>query len=211
MGLREREVAELLDETRAELGISAAARERFRMQALRQFYRDYGEQLGGLATRSFDEVERALRKEGRLTRWLDRVWPAPRPDSRRSPAARVAGAARRGGGRHPRRRRAAAARSPRRRLERRRPAADRRGPHDARAAAGRLRPRDRRRGAGPDADAAADGEPPRPRLVHDPRRRRAGDRAGAVPPLGRPAAVPARRRPRPSSPSCATRTASRAS
>ena len=80
VGLREAEVAELLDEVRAELGVSQASRERFRMQVLRRFYRDYGEQLGGLATRSFEEVERALRREGRLTRWLQRVWPAPRPD-----------------------------------------------------------------------------------------------------------------------------------
>jgi hypothetical protein len=80
IGLREEEVAEILGEVRAEHGVSQAARERFRMQVLRRFYRDYGEQLGGLATRSFDEVERALRRDGRLTRWLQRVWPAPRPD-----------------------------------------------------------------------------------------------------------------------------------
>jgi DNA helicase IV len=81
VGVREHEVAELLEETRAELGVSIAARERFRMQVLRRFYRDYGETLGGLARRSFEEVERALRKDGRLTRFLDRVWPAPRPET----------------------------------------------------------------------------------------------------------------------------------
>jgi DNA helicase IV len=81
IGLREDEVAELLEATRSEAGLSAPARERFRMQVLRRFYRDYGETLGGLAMRSFDEVERALRKDGRLARFLDRVWPAPRPES----------------------------------------------------------------------------------------------------------------------------------
>jgi DNA helicase IV len=80
VGPREDEVAEILEATRAQRGVSSAARERFRMEVLRRFYRDYGERLGGLATRSFDEIERALRREGRLTRWLDRVWPAPRPD-----------------------------------------------------------------------------------------------------------------------------------
>ena len=80
VGPREHEVAAILEEMRASDGLSAAARERFRMEVLRRFYRDYGERLGGLATRSFDEVERALRRDGRLTRWLDRVWPAPRPD-----------------------------------------------------------------------------------------------------------------------------------
>jgi DNA helicase IV len=50
------------------------------MSVLRRFYEDYGERLRGAAFRTFDEVERALRKEGRLTRFLDRVWPAPRPE-----------------------------------------------------------------------------------------------------------------------------------
>jgi DNA helicase IV len=79
VGLREDEVGELVEEARASGGLSAAARERFRMQVLRRFYQDYGEMLGGRAVRSFDEVERALRKGGRLARFLDRVWPAPPP------------------------------------------------------------------------------------------------------------------------------------
>ena len=51
------------------------------MNVLRRFYADYGERLGGLAYRAFDEVERTLRKGGRLNRFLAGVWPAPRPDA----------------------------------------------------------------------------------------------------------------------------------
>jgi DNA helicase IV len=80
VGVREREVAELLEEARAEHGLSAAARERFRMSVLRRFYADYGETLGGLATRAFDEVERAIRKDGVLSSFLETVWPAPKPE-----------------------------------------------------------------------------------------------------------------------------------
>jgi DNA helicase IV len=80
VGVRAGEVAELVAEARSELGLSAAARERFRMQVLRRFYEDYGSRLGAGATRSFDEVERSLRRDGFLTRFLDRVWPRPRPE-----------------------------------------------------------------------------------------------------------------------------------
>jgi DNA helicase IV len=80
VGVEADEVGELLAEARAELGLSAAARERFRMNVLRRFYEDYGVRLGGLAYRNFEEVERALRKDGRLTRFLDRSWPAPKPE-----------------------------------------------------------------------------------------------------------------------------------
>src|ERR671918_47053 len=79
VGVREREVAELLAAARSELGLSAAARERFRMSVLRHFYADYGATLGGLAVRAFDEVERSLRKDGVLNRFLETVWPAPKP------------------------------------------------------------------------------------------------------------------------------------
>jgi hypothetical protein len=79
VGVEADEVAELLAEARSE-GLSAAARERFRMNVLRRFYEDYGARLGGGAFRAFDEVERALRRDGRLTRFLDRVWPAPKPE-----------------------------------------------------------------------------------------------------------------------------------
>jgi DNA helicase IV len=78
--VREREVRELLDAARSDLGVTAAARERFRMDVLRRFYEDYGERLGAYAVRDFGDVERALRSQGFLGRWLDRVWPAPAPD-----------------------------------------------------------------------------------------------------------------------------------
>src|SRR5690348_14065863 len=77
--VRERDVAALLDEaleTGAPLGL---ARERFRMAVLRRFYERYGELLGPRALRSFDELERALRRGGFLTRWLERVLPLPQP------------------------------------------------------------------------------------------------------------------------------------
>jgi len=80
VGLEADEVAELLEESRAELGLSAAARERFRMNVLRRFYEDYGVRLGGQAFRNFEEVERALRRDGRLTRFLNRAWPVPKPE-----------------------------------------------------------------------------------------------------------------------------------
>ena len=78
--VREREVRGVLESAREELGLTAAARERFRMDVLRRFYEDYGERLGAYAVRDFGEVERALRTKGFLQRWLDRVWPAPAPD-----------------------------------------------------------------------------------------------------------------------------------
>jgi DNA helicase IV len=80
VGVEADEVAELLAEARAELGLTAAARERFRMNVLRRFYEDYGVRLGGQAFRNFDEVERALRQNGRLTKFLDACWPAPKPE-----------------------------------------------------------------------------------------------------------------------------------
>jgi DNA helicase IV len=78
--VRERDVAALLEAVREELGLTAHARERFRMDVLRRFYEDYGTRLGGLAWRDFGEVERALRAKGFLGRWLDRVWPTVAPE-----------------------------------------------------------------------------------------------------------------------------------
>ena len=75
----EDEVAEIREAVRRELGISLVARERFRMDVLRRFYEDYGSRLGGLAVRSFEEVERALRKGGRLKEFLDTAWPTVKP------------------------------------------------------------------------------------------------------------------------------------
>src|SRR5438105_4245935 len=81
VGVEADEVAELVAEARAEFGLSAVARERFRMNVLRRFYEDYGVRLGGQAYRNFEEVERALRRDGRLTRFLNRSWPVPKPDT----------------------------------------------------------------------------------------------------------------------------------
>ena len=80
VGVEADETAELIAEARAELGLSAAARERFRMNVLRRFYEDYGARLGGQAYRNFEEVEGALRRDGRLTKFLDRSWPVPKPE-----------------------------------------------------------------------------------------------------------------------------------
>jgi DNA helicase IV len=90
VGLEADEVAELLAEARSEMGFSAPARERFRMNVLRRFYEDYGHRLGGQAYRNFEEVERALRRDGRLTRFLNRTWPVPKPEQivRRLPLVR---------------------------------------------------------------------------------------------------------------------------
>jgi DNA helicase IV len=80
VGVQADEVAEIAEKVRGELGLSAIARERFRMDVLRRFYEEYGERLGGLAVRTFEEVERALRKEGRLKTFLDTAWPTAKPE-----------------------------------------------------------------------------------------------------------------------------------
>jgi DNA helicase IV len=58
----------------------ALARERFRMAVLRHFYERYGEKLGPRALRSFEELERSLRRQGFLGKWLDRVLPVPKAE-----------------------------------------------------------------------------------------------------------------------------------
>jgi DNA helicase IV len=78
--VRERDVTELLEEALEAGAPLGLARERFRMAVLRRFYERYGELLGPRALRSFDELERALRRGGFLTRWLDRVLPLPQPE-----------------------------------------------------------------------------------------------------------------------------------
>jgi DNA helicase IV len=80
VSVKEGEVAELLDAARAAGLALTPARERFRMTVLRRFYERYGERLGPRAFRSFDELERALRRNGFLTRFLDRVLPLPRAE-----------------------------------------------------------------------------------------------------------------------------------
>src|SRR4029450_4621676 len=78
--VRERDVAALLGEALEAGAPLGLARGRFRMAVLRRFYERYGELLGPRALRSFDELERALRRGGFLTRWLDRVLPLPQPE-----------------------------------------------------------------------------------------------------------------------------------
>jgi hypothetical protein len=78
--VREREVVELLAAARSELGLTAAARERFRMSLLRRLYEEYGRVLGAYAVRSFDEIERAVRGHGYLDRVLKAAWPVVAPD-----------------------------------------------------------------------------------------------------------------------------------
>jgi DNA helicase IV len=78
--VREREVAAFLEEEVEPDVPLAVARERFRMAVLRRFYERYGDKLGPLALRSFDELERALKQKGFLAKWLDRVFAIPRAD-----------------------------------------------------------------------------------------------------------------------------------
>jgi DNA helicase IV len=78
--VKEREVLELVEQAREELGTGAPARERFRMSLLRRFYEEYGRVHGAGAVRSFEEVERALRAKGYLDRVLKAAWPAVSPD-----------------------------------------------------------------------------------------------------------------------------------
>jgi DNA helicase IV len=80
VSVKEREVAELLDSA-LESGLALVpARERFRMSVLRRFYERYGELLGPRALRSFEDLERALRRDGFLTKYLDRVLALPKPE-----------------------------------------------------------------------------------------------------------------------------------
>jgi len=77
--VREEDVEPVLASVRAELGLGAAARERFRMELVRDLYGQYAAKLGARAFAAADEVERALRKAG-LTRFVDRVWPVVKPE-----------------------------------------------------------------------------------------------------------------------------------
>jgi DNA helicase IV len=80
VSVKDRQVRELLD---AALGSGLAltlARERFRMALLRRFYERYGELLGAAALHSFEDIERALRRNGFLTKFLDRVLGLPRSE-----------------------------------------------------------------------------------------------------------------------------------
>src|SRR5438445_2735701 len=80
VSVKERDVAALLDEALGSGLALAPARERFRMTVMRRFYERYGELLGPRALLSFEDVERALRKNGFLVKYLERVLALPRPD-----------------------------------------------------------------------------------------------------------------------------------
>jgi DNA helicase IV len=80
VSVREREVRELLDEILESGAALGPARERFRMAVLRRFNERYNEKLEDLGLRSFEELERALRKGGFLVKYVDRVLPAVRAD-----------------------------------------------------------------------------------------------------------------------------------
>ena len=77
--VRAREIADLVSETREREGTSAIARERFRMALVRRFYVAYSETLGWNAVRDGEEIEKALKANGYLTRILERAWPALDP------------------------------------------------------------------------------------------------------------------------------------
>ena len=78
--VRQREVAALVEDVRAEHGTTTAARERFRMGLVRRFYADYARQLGGLAMLDGEQIEKVLRTSGVLRAVLDRAWPAVAPE-----------------------------------------------------------------------------------------------------------------------------------
>jgi DNA helicase IV len=80
VSVKERDVAALLDEALGSGLALAPARERLRMAVMRRFYERYGELLGPRALLSFDDLERALRKNGFLVKYLERVLALPRPD-----------------------------------------------------------------------------------------------------------------------------------
>ena len=80
VSVKQREVEALLTDA-LESGLALTpARERFRMALLRRFYERYGELLGARALRSFDELERTLKRNGFLAKYLDRVLPLPKPE-----------------------------------------------------------------------------------------------------------------------------------
>jgi len=80
VSVKERQVRELLEDAMGSGLALQQARDRFRMALLRRFYERYGELLGAAALHSFDDIERALRKNGFLVKYLDCVLGLPRSD-----------------------------------------------------------------------------------------------------------------------------------
>ena len=109
-----------------------------------------------------EEVEKALRTSGQLSKVVDAAWPSVTPERLVRRCSRSPRAPGRGRGRDPRRRPSsgcccATARGGGERWSDHDLPLARRGGRARRRAAADVRPRDRRRGAGPLADAAADG------------------------------------------------------
>ena len=73
-------VRELLDAAWTEAPSWDGRRERLRMDLLRDFYREYGSKLGAGAMRSFEELEKALAKDGYLKGFVDRILPPLVPE-----------------------------------------------------------------------------------------------------------------------------------
>ena len=80
VSVKQRDVEALLADALGSGLALTPARERFRMALLRRFYERYGQLLGARALRSFDELERALRRNGFLTKYLDRVLALPKAE-----------------------------------------------------------------------------------------------------------------------------------
>jgi DNA helicase IV len=78
--VRAPEVRSLLEAARADLGLTSAGRQRFRMNLLRRLYEEYGRVLDGAAYRSFEDVEMAVRKNGYLDAIVKAAWPVVHPD-----------------------------------------------------------------------------------------------------------------------------------
>jgi DNA helicase IV len=74
--VRVREQRRLLEEVRGDHGMTAPARERFRMAIVRAFYSEYARVLEGAAIRDGEQVEQALKANGYLNAVLERAWPA---------------------------------------------------------------------------------------------------------------------------------------
>ena len=80
VSVEEGDVERLLDEALAGQAGLLPAKERFRTLLLRRFYERYTRRLGGSAFLGFDDLEAALRRGGFLTRYLDGVLRAPKPE-----------------------------------------------------------------------------------------------------------------------------------
>ena len=73
-------VREIAEEAWAASPSWEAARERLRMDLLRDFYREYGRKLGASGMRSFDELERELSRNGYLRGFVDEILPPLVPE-----------------------------------------------------------------------------------------------------------------------------------